>query len=277
MIEYTLDNLSCVNSLKKLWVSAFDDTSLGFKTFIKNNKKNFRIYTAKDSGIVVAMLFHIPCVVSGEKAHYLYGAATEKRYRKRGIMGKLIDFSLNDAVNYGEKFSFLYPANDHLYGFYRRFDYERKCFCKTKTLLREELMNIAEYPGFCMSMSINGMSRLRNEELKGNALKFSEEYMKYSVAVTRNGGGYVVCSDKEYALVAQDEFCHCVVSELFCKEEDKFKLLGELLKKSKAEKFTFSYSPSLKLFDDEDIKEDGMVKLLSDIKLSEAYIGLRNL
>lgn len=277
MIEYTMDSLSCVNSLKKLWISAFDDTALGFKTFVKHNKKNFRIYTAKNDGDTVAMLFHIPCKVNGEKAHYLYGAATDEKFRNRGIMGKLIDFSLKDAVNYREKFSFLYPANDHLYGYYKRFDYERKCFCKTKTLLREELMKIAEYPGFCMSMSVQGMNNLRNEELKGNALKFSEDYMKYSVAVTKNNGGYVVCSESGYALVAEEEYNNCVVSELFCKEEDIFTLLGELLKKSKAEKFTFSYPPSLRIFYDEDIAEDGMVKFLSDIKLPEAYIGLRNL
>ncbi|MGN1127308.1 MAG: GNAT family N-acetyltransferase [Ruminococcus sp.] len=277
MIEYTLDTLSCVNSLKKLWISAFDDTSSGFKTFVKHNKKNFRIYTAKNNGDTVAMLFHIPCEVKGEKAHYLYGAATDEKFRNRGIMGKLIEFSLSDAVTYGEKFSFLYPANDYLYSYYKRFGYERKCFSKTKTISRQEIMNIAEYPGFCVSMSVQDMNKLRNSEIKGNSLKFSQDYMKYSVAVTKNGGGYVVCSEKGYALVEQEEFSHCVVSELFCKEEDIFLLLGELLKKSKAEKFTFSYPTSLKIFDDEDIAEDGMVKFLSDIKLPEAYIGLRNL
>ncbi|MGN0459887.1 MAG: GNAT family N-acetyltransferase [Ruminococcus sp.] len=277
MIEYTLDSLSCVNSLKKLWISAFDDTSSGFRTFVKHNKKNFRIYTAKNNGDTVAMLYHIPCETSGEKAHYLYGAATDEKFRNRGIMGKLIDFSLNDAVNYGEKFSFLYPADDHLYGYYKRFDYERKCFSKTKTISRDELVHIAEYPVFCVSMSVQGMSRLRNEELSGNALKFNDDYMKYSVAVTKNGGGYVVCSEKGYALVQQEEFGHCVISEMFCTSDDIYPLLGELLKKSKAEKFTFSYPPSLKIFDDEDIAEDGMVKFLSDTKLPEAYIGLRNL
>lgn len=277
MIEYTLDSLSGVNSLKKLWVSGFDDTVSGFKIFIKHNKKNFRIYTAKNNGDIVAMLFHIPCEVKGEKAHYLYGATTDEKFRNRGIMGKLIEFSLFDAKNYGEKFSFLYPANDHLYGYYKRFGYERKCFSKTKTISREELVHIAEYPVFCVSMNVQGMSRLRNENLLGNALKFSDDYMKYSVALTKNNGGYVVCSESGYALVEEDEYSHCVVSEMFCTSDDIFPLLGELLKKSKAENFTFSYPPSIKIFDDEDISEDGMVKFLSDTKLPEAYIGLRNL
>lgn len=274
MIEYTTGTLRDLNSLKKLWISAFNDSAKGFRTFIKCNKNNLRIYTARNSGTVVAMLFHIPCNVKGDKAHYLYGAATDEKFRKRGIMKNLIEFSLDDAKNQGEKFSFLYPADDHLYGYYKRCGYERRCFRKEKEISRDALMHIAEYNGFCVSMTLFDIGKLRQNSIKGNVVCFDKDYVKYSVSYTKNYGGYVVCSSKGYAMVQQDEYKECVVSEIFAEEDDMYPLLGEILKYSKAEKFVFNYAPSVNIFDDEDIVPDGMVKFLSDIKLSEAYIGL---
>lgn len=49
-----------------------------------------RIYVAKDGNRTVAMLYHIPCKFLEYKAHYLYGAATESKYRNRGIMKILL-------------------------------------------------------------------------------------------------------------------------------------------------------------------------------------------
>ena len=41
--------------------------------------------------------------------------------------------------------------------------------------------------------------------------------------------------------------------------------------------FVFNYSPTLNIFDNEEIVPDGMVKFLGNTKVNEAYIGLRNL
>ena len=75
----------------------------------------------------------------------------------------------------------------------------------------------------------------------------------------------------------EDEYKKCVVSELFAKEDDIFPLLGEMLKESDADTFVFNYSPTLNIFDNEEIVPDGMVKFLGNTKVNEAYIGLRNL
>ena len=78
-------------------------------------------------------------------------------------------------------------------------------------------------------------------------------------------------------VVDEDEYKKCVVSELFAKEDDIFPLLGEMLKESDADTFVFNYSPTLNIFDNEEIVPDGMVKFLGNTKVNEAYIGLRNL
>ena len=161
MIEYSKGSMADLKELKTLWIASFNDTLKGFKTFMKNNKNKMRIYVAKDGNRTVAMLYHIPCKFLEYKAHYLYGVATESKYRNRGIMKNLIDFSLEDAKTLGEEFSFLYPADDHLYGYYYSLGYERNCFRKQATVSRDKLMHIAEYSPFCMSLSVTGMGKLR--------------------------------------------------------------------------------------------------------------------
>jgi predicted acetyltransferase len=235
-----------------------------------------RCYVACDGSEVVAALYHIPCKINEENAHYLFGAATLPSYRRRGVMRHLIEFSLEDARANGDKFSVLYPAEDRLYKYYEKLGYKSNCSRKTATVDKDELMHIAEYSGFCISMGIAGMSNLRNQTLKANALKFNQDYMKYSVACNKLGGGYTVCSDKGYALVQQDKFGECVVSELIANENGIFVTLGELLKNTDANKFTFNYPVNYKIFPKENVVSDGMIYYLSDLKLNNVYIGLRN-
>lgn len=275
-MDYRIGEAKDAAALKKLWIECFNDSSRGFRTLWKNLRGIARFYVACDGIRPVACLYHIPCAVSGVQAHYLYGASTQQDYRRRGIMKRLIDFSLDDASSRGDKFSFLFPANDRLYKYYEKVGYFKNCFRKTAEVTREQLMHIAEYGGFCVSMSLNGMDKLRNTQLKGGALKFPREYMKYSISSTKKNGGYIVCGGDGYALISQDKYGECTVSELIAKEEELFPLLGEILSNTQAEKFIFNYPTLYNIFNNEKIVEDGMVKYLSDFKLSEAYIGLRN-
>lgn len=275
MIEYGRGNLKSFPKLKKLWVDAFNDTSKGFRNFIKINK-NLRIYVAVNDGTIVSALYHIPCTVNGRKAHYLYGAATDKKHRGKGYMRHLVKYSLEDARSLGEELSVLYPADSHLYGFYGRLGYERKCHRKTAEVSREQLMHIAEYSGFCISMNLKQMAELRGNLLMDNSLTFPEEYMKYSVFSAKTYGGKVICSDKGYALVEEDKLGDCIISEILADPKDIEKLLGEILKNSKANKFIFNYSHQMSYFKNERLVEDGMIQKLTDCNVNEVYIGLRN-
>ena len=276
MVEYVRGDFKSVSKLKKLWVESFNDTSKGYLNFIKTNKKNVRIYMAKSEGAIVSALYHIPVTVSNIKAHYLYGASTEERQRGKGIMRHLIDYSLQDAHSLGEELSVLYPADSHLYGYYGRLGFERKCHRKTADVTREQLMNIAEYSGFCLSMNLKEMINLRKTLLSENSLIFPDEYMKFSVLSAKTGGGKVICSNKGYAFVEKDSLGECVISEILAEKDNIGVLLGEVLKNSKAEKFTFNYSPQLSYFKNERLTEDGMIQKLTDCNVNEVYIGLPN-
>jgi hypothetical protein len=170
----------------------------------------------------------------------------------------------------------LYPANDRLYKYYEKLGYCKNCIRKTATLTKEELMHIAEYSGFCISMGINKMSQLRNSYLNKNTLNFSQEYMKYSVSATKHSGGYAVCSDRGYALVQEDKYGECTVSEFVSEDKGIFTTLGELLKNTDADKFTFNYPAIYNIFPKEEVVADGMINYLTDLKINDVYIGLRN-
>lgn len=275
-IDYRYGEFKDVSALKKIWIDCFNDTAKGFRTFWKNIQKITRVYVACDGSKPVACVYQIPCTVDGQQCHYLFGAATLNDYRCKGIMKNLIDFSLEDASDRGDKISFLFTANERFEHYYEKLGYAKLCKRKFAAVSRDELMRVAEYGGFCVSMSVNGIYELRNKVLLQNSLKFPIEYIKYSVAATRHYGGYTVCSGAGYAIVKEDKYGECTISELAADEGDLYALLGELLENTNAATFNFNYPTSYKIFENEQILNDGMLKYLSDYKLSEAYIGLRN-
>ncbi len=275
-IEYRYGEYKDFVSMKNIWITCFNDTAKGFRLFCKNIDKYGRYYVASDKNMAVAALYHIPCTVDGQQCHYLYAAATLPEYRCRGIMANLVKFSLEDAAARGDKLSFLYPANPHLWKYYEKLGYITACKRKTVTLSREELMNIAEYGGFCVSLNMSGIFAVRNKVMKSNALIFPDLYMKFTISALKHYGGYAVTGSDGYALVAEDEYGKCTVSELACDPDYLNVLLGELLENTGADEFTLNYPACYTISDKETTADDGMLKYLSDYKLKEAYIGLRN-
>ncbi len=71
------------------------------------------------NGVVRSFLFALPCSILSKaektEAYYIYAAATKAEYRRLGLMTRL----LNDVAAEG-KTLFLKPADEKLFGFYRR-------------------------------------------------------------------------------------------------------------------------------------------------------------
>lgn len=113
--------------LKKLWKEVFLDEDKYLDIFFEKVYHKDYAFKISNNGKIVAMLFMIPYDViihqKNYKALYLYALATQKDYRNRGYMSKLI----NEANEYADKnnylFSFLIPANEELFGFYNKYGY----------------------------------------------------------------------------------------------------------------------------------------------------------
>lgn len=74
------------------------------------------------------MLHYIPCHYQSNGTEYngayLYALATDKRFRGQGIMGRLIQHAKELAKMQELDFLYLIPAEESLYEYYKRFDFQ---------------------------------------------------------------------------------------------------------------------------------------------------------
>ena len=117
---------------RRLWEEIFtEDTSrfLDYYYFVKANDNE--IYVMEDNGEIVSMLhlnpYKMRVMDKLYQTHYIVAVATDKRYRKRGLMRQLLNHAMQMMTDRGEPFTFLMPASEAIYkpfGF--EFVYEQK-------------------------------------------------------------------------------------------------------------------------------------------------------
>ncbi len=109
----------------QLYRSTFTDETeeTANKLFDKFFPENF--YFKYVDNKIVSMLFVIEAYVGGWEAGYIYGAATDEKYRSRGFMRELLSIAAenNDIL-------FLKPASETLYGYYSKAGYVPRFFNK---------------------------------------------------------------------------------------------------------------------------------------------------
>lgn len=117
-----------IDRIIELWTESFGYDEFA-AWFFENifDIENVLVYEVweEDSEQVVAMLQRIPYIIKdfGEVT-YIYGACTDLKYRKRGIMGKLLAYSEAIDVADGKEAIFLVPENEKLFSFYEKKGYD---------------------------------------------------------------------------------------------------------------------------------------------------------
>lgn len=106
---------------RKIYRETFEDEDITFEDLLfKHCFKYCKFF--EENGRPVSMFFALPCVLKKgdfeRKAIYIYAAATDKNYRGKGYMGRLIEESKKN-----EELIFLRPAEDSLIDYYARFDF----------------------------------------------------------------------------------------------------------------------------------------------------------
>ena len=106
-----MDNIK-KEACRKLYREAFNDDDIYFEELLFENCSEY-LKTFDENGIPVSMYFALPCLFKNgdevKNAVYFYAAATDKKYRGRGYMGKLIEELKNS-----ENIIFLRPAEKSL-------------------------------------------------------------------------------------------------------------------------------------------------------------------
>ena len=117
---------------RKLWEKVFTEDTPKFLDYYYSVKTaENEIYVIEEDGEIVSMLHLNPYQMRIGKelyqTHYIVAVATDERYRKRGYMAKLLNYTMQIMQERGEPFTFLMPAAEAIYtpfGF--EFVYEQK-------------------------------------------------------------------------------------------------------------------------------------------------------
>lgn len=166
---------------RKLWEEIFTEDTEAFLDYYYTVKtSDNEIFVIEDEERIVSMLQLNPYEVRVNQnifvMHYIIAVATDEKYRKRGLMGRLLRRAMRIMYERNEPFTFLMPAAEAIYYPYDfRFVYNQPQCMLTGVCGEDEEMMFAEAePEDC-------------EDLAEFAAKMTE---RYQVAANRNAKYY---------------------------------------------------------------------------------------
>lgn len=273
-LNFEKNKFEYIPILKNLWLDSFGEKSEAVDLFFNQCIDFTTIYTASIEEKTVAMLFLVHSTLNGKNAHYLCSAATSSEYRNLGIMGKLIEFALEDSRKNGDVYSLLFPANDTLYSYYERFGYKPLCTVKNAVFSREELRQ------FSLNNQINSTDEtsynyeeLQKVCLKDNFLLQNNNFISFASDYYSLYDCKTVKSNNCFALVEEENG----IAEVFYSIYESFGSLAQaLLKNTTAKLFEFTVKADDKLYNNYKNEKYGMIKSLdNNEKIPEnTYIGI---
>lgn len=124
--KYTAISLTDeARACRHLWEEAFPTDDRTFiDRFLARYFKQEQLLSISDNGELVAMAHLIPFQSEWGKVGYLYGVATDTRYRRQGLASKLLDEAMQRAQERGYTALMLIPGNDTLRQFYAERGFE---------------------------------------------------------------------------------------------------------------------------------------------------------
>ena len=116
-------SLSDLSFLKDLWKEAFGDENEFIDCFFELGFSPDRALCAYENEEPISTLYWFDCEMNGEKIAYVYGVATRKAFRGRGLSSALMN-QLNKLLSErGYSAIVLVPAKKELFNFYARLGY----------------------------------------------------------------------------------------------------------------------------------------------------------
>lgn len=169
-----------VNALKQLWKEAFDDPEDFIDLFFTKGYSPERCHCITENSVPVSALYWFDCTLQGHRLAYVYGVATLKSHRGKGLAGLLLEETHGILRSRGYDGVILVPRGYSLFDFYRRFGYE------TAVTATEFSCNADGSPVAIREVGIEEYARLRSAflpeggiELREDMLAFLQGYCKF--------------------------------------------------------------------------------------------------
>lgn len=281
-LKFEKNNYEYIPQLKRLWMDTFNEEEQAVDLFFDRCKTFVSFYTASVDRKPVSMVFLVHSTLNGKKAHYLCSAATSKEYRGRGIMSSLIEYALEDARSKGECYSLLFPADNGLYDYYKRFGYLPNCTARKTIFSRQELEKIAQNK----SSSQDDLRNYSFEELqrllfKNNFLLQNNEFVSFAIEYYSLYDCKAIKSKNCCALISEQSGCADVFYSLY----SSFSTLAKMvLENCSADTFVFTQKTDCENTDlatqkdsgIKNIEKYGMIKSLCDKNKTpqDVFIGI---
>lgn len=206
-------------------------------------------------------------------AYYLYAAATFPEFRKKGYMGSLIKFANKIAIDKGQKYSVLLPADKSLCFFYEKLGY--KNFFKTRLLnLSGEEMKGLSKGGvkYNKKLSFEKMSEIRREIYceDGDIVRDIKE-IEFAVKQNSFYKGKTIFSENGYA-VCKIKDGTVLIHEFAVKKEDIKNLIFNVFQEFRNAKYLFRLPHDDTYFNGfGKIIPFGMIKSLDETSLENKF------
>ncbi len=218
-----IDTLKYKESLIKLWMKVFGD-EYGYVSLLFEDSPPECFAELSDGKIISALYLLEGEILIGDKVYsgrYLYCAATEKSFRGKGYMAKLIAEAQNYCRERLLDFICLVPANDGLYDYYSRFDFKEGLY-RYRTVVGKNI---------CQQQSTSSLSADEVYERRrlygGNQFIFSHTAFSYAArTLIYSGAEFIAVGDDGVAVREADS---CDFLEYVSPAESLIKNTQELL------------------------------------------------
>lgn len=153
-----------IPSLKKLWSEAFNDSDAFIDSFFSVAYSEKRAMIAEVDSSVASMLYWFDASFLEKKVAYIYGVATSKDFRNKGLCNALMTALHGHLKASGYIGASLVPSSEKLFDFYEKMGY-------IKSVYKNEEIVFAE-KGVCdfSEISIEEYNDLRKSYLPKNSV-----------------------------------------------------------------------------------------------------------
>ncbi len=157
-------NVCEVKFAKELFYEAFGDSEDYLNRFERIAFSPDRCHYLTEGGEVVSALYWFDCVCLDRHLAYVYGVATKRSHRGRGLCHRLFDETHEILANRGYDGVILVPASEELFGFYERMGY------RIATSIAEMLVKAAEQTVALKKIDKNEYAKERRKFLPDGAV-----------------------------------------------------------------------------------------------------------
>lgn len=190
-----------IEQAKQLWREAFGDPEGFIEAFFQTGFSFARCRALEEKGQLAAALYWFDCQWNEKKLAYIYGVATAKAFRGKGLCRKLMEDTHRHLQKNGYDSAVLVPASEGLFVMYEKMGYRGFSPMEKREIPAAGKTEVSP-------IDAAGYAKLRRQWLpeggilqEGDTLSFLESYAQFYIA-----GDAVFCAAREDATLYIQEF-----------------------------------------------------------------------